>query len=626
MTNTGVLSFVENVINYVLGNPYLLATLILLYIFIFALSVLFSGPKPGKNPFSQRHVRPVGKLVTDQSIRDKVLKQRFKTAKVPENLDAIIIGSGIGGLSAAVLLSRAGKKVLVLEQHDQAGGCCHTFHDKGFEFDTGVHYIGKMHKGATNRIFMDQLTGGAVEYPLMDEDFDIVALGNPAKARRYPIPASREKYQERLIAKFPKEEAAIKKFMKMLKDAEGFALGYVALKMAPKWLAKLLVITGLYKLIFKPYAKYSTLTLRKALDDMTDDDELKAVMCYIWGDYGVLPTKASFGLHSMLMNHYFEGAYYIRGGPTEIVLQMIPVIENYGGRVLVNAPVSEILMSAGRAVGVKLRKGESEVDIFARNIISDAGVSNTFKRLLPKEVATKSCIYPMLQKVGESLSYITLFVGLNGTKEELGIKAHNCWSHTRLDQENAAEEFIAMSLDDAVHSEFPIIFVSFPSAKDPNWHDTNPDKSTCLVITLSPYKWFSQWENERVKNRGDDYERYKQQISHQIWEQTCQLYPQLQDKVEYMDLGTPVSNRYYLGFQQGEMYGLDHAMQRFLPEAATELRAKTDIPGLFLTGQDIMTCGLTGALYGGLFCAGEILHRNLYNDLMALRKEIKKQQ
>lgn len=63
----------------------------------------------------------------------------FQVKLVPEKLDAIVIGSGIGGLTAAGALSKAGKKVLVLEQHDQAGGCCHTFIEKGFEFDIGKY-------------------------------------------------------------------------------------------------------------------------------------------------------------------------------------------------------------------------------------------------------------------------------------------------------------------------------------------------------------------------------------------------------------------------------------------------------------------------------------------------------
>lgn len=61
----------------------------------------------------------------------------FSADKVPAGLDAIVIGSGIGGLAAAVLLAKAGRRVLVLEQHGKLGGCCHTFSEKGFEFDAG---------------------------------------------------------------------------------------------------------------------------------------------------------------------------------------------------------------------------------------------------------------------------------------------------------------------------------------------------------------------------------------------------------------------------------------------------------------------------------------------------------
>uniref|UniRef100_K1Q2K9 Putative all-trans-retinol 13,14-reductase n=1 Tax=Magallana gigas TaxID=29159 RepID=K1Q2K9_MAGGI len=282
--------------------------------------------------------------------------QGFKNHKVPKNLDVVIIGSGIGGLSVGVLLARAGKKVLVLEQHDQAGGCCHTFHDKGFEFDTGIHYIGKMDPSFENRVLMDQLTGGRVEYPLMDEAYDIVRDPMKGKVSKFPFVSNKEKIMENLITRFPKEKEGIEKFFKLLKEARHFFTGCVVLKVIPKWLAKLLVSTGLMNIIFKAYGKFGKLSLKDVLDSVTDDEELKATLAYIFGDYGVVPSKTPFGLHSVILGHYFSGAHYIRGGPSELAFQMIQVIEEKDGRVLVNAPVSEILMSEkGRAVGQSWR-------------------------------------------------------------------------------------------------------------------------------------------------------------------------------------------------------------------------------------------------------------------------------
>eukprot|EP00105_Crassostrea_gigas_P002157 XP_011414586.1 PREDICTED: all-trans-retinol 13,14-reductase-like [Crassostrea gigas] len=230
----------------------------------------------------------------------------------------------------------------------------------------------------------------------------------------------------------------------------------------------------------------------------------------------------------------------------------------------------------------------------------------------------------MINKVGESVSFLTVFVGLNGSKEDLGIQAHNCWHFTRPDLEQLYDEYSALSTEELPNHDVPMMFISFPSAKDPSWHETNPDKSTCLIITWSHYKWFQDWENGRVKHRGEDYESIKTAIGKRMLQQCIKLYPKMEGKVEYFDVGTPLSNKYYLGFQHGEMYGLDHNMARFLPQTSIQLRPKTDIPGLYLTGQDVMSVGLAGGLYGGLLCASALLNRNLYNDLQALQKELKK--
>ncbi|CAC5387415.1 unnamed protein product [Mytilus coruscus] len=603
----GMFNFVE----YLVTNPSILIAIVLLYCFIFGLSILFSGPKPGKNPFSINHVRPVAKLVTDQSQRDKVLKQKFKPYKVPsEKLDAIVIGSGIGGLSTAVLLAKAGKKVLVLEQHDQAGGCCHTFIDKGYEFDTGIHYIGKMYDGHPDRVLTDQLTGGAIEYPLIEEIYDVVRLGDPAKSRAYNINSGREKLQKTLIEYFPKEETAIQKFMQFLKESKNSFTGYFAMKVLPKRVVKLLIATGIYKFMFKSYAKFHGKSLKSLLDELTENEELKAVLSYCWGDYGVVPSKSSQLLHAALFNHYAEGAYYIRGGSSEIPYQIVQRIEALGGKVLVKAPVQKILTDdQGRAMGVLVGKGTNSCELFAKNIISDAGVSNTFLRLLPKEVAVKSSIFPMIKKVGESFSFISMFVGLEGTTEELGLKAQNIWAFTRPDVEELTKEYVNLSVEEAAEAEVPLLF---------------PGKSNLLIITICPYKWFDRWEDEKVKKRGGEYDGLKNAIGRQMLNQVLLMFPQLEDKVVYTDVGSPVSNKYYLGFDKGEMYGLDHTLQRFSPEVSLELRAQTDIPGLFLTGQDISTCGFTGAMFGGMFCAGAVLNRKLHNDLETLVTEIRK--
>lgn len=226
--------------------------------------------------------------MTDPKERDKVLKQSFSMERVPASLDAIVVGSGIGGLTTAALLAKVGKKVLVLEQHDQAGGCCHTYVEKGFEFDVGIHYVGGMVKGTLQHILLDQITESGTEWVKLEDIYDDVIIGVSGSAEKhkvFPIPSGRDKLMESLIQHFPAEEKAIQKYFGILKQIHRSMMYFVLLKVLPQWLVQLLISSSLLRR-FVPALRFFQRSLSDVLNDLTDNQELKAVLAYSFGDYG----------------------------------------------------------------------------------------------------------------------------------------------------------------------------------------------------------------------------------------------------------------------------------------------------------------------------------------------------
>jgi all-trans-retinol 13,14-reductase len=515
-----------------------------------------------------------------------------------ESFDVIVIGSGMGGLCSAALLSRFGKRVLVLERHFVAGGFTHTFKRKGYEWDVGVHYIGEVHRrGSTQRRIFDYITDGELAWSRMPDVYDKMFFGDDV----YEFPSGAKRLKAKLVKYFPKEEHAIEQYFKLVNGARHVARAYFTERALPPLVGRLA-----HRFMGAHFMKYATRTTREVISEITGDVRLLGVLTGQYGDYGLPPAQSSFAMHALLACHYMEGASYPVGGAGAIAEKIAPIIERSGGRILVMAGVKEVIIRRNKAIGVRLDNGD---EISAKVVISNAGVLNTFRNLISPAVATQVGIDVRLQQVKPSASHTCVYVGIRESAQNLNLGRANYWIYPDYDHDLNIQRYLADP-----SSALPVTYISFPSAKDPGWELRHPGRSTIEVLIFTPYDWFAEWATSTWKRRGRQYEEYKAMLSERALKQLCDYVPQVSGRIDHYETSSPLSTRHFSNYDGGAIYGIEHSPQRF---SLRWLRPHTPIRNLYLTGQDIVTGGVAGALYSGVLTASVVLRRNVMKDIVA---------
>lgn len=519
----------------------------------------------------------------------------YKQHDLENEWDAIVIGSGIGGLSTAAILSKSGEKVLVLEQHYTAGGFTHVFKRPGYEWDVGLHYIGEVNRpDSMLRKLFDYVTDGELEWADMGEVYDRICIGDDI----YPFRKGTDNFKAELKEQFsaPEDRRAIDEYVDLVYEVASAAQNFFTEKALPPLLGK---VAGLF--LRRKYMNYARRTTDEVMRELTDNERLIAVLTGQWGDYGLPPAEGSFAVHATVARHYFGGGSYPVGGSGEILETIAPVIQESGGRVVTNARVDRVDVVDGEAVGVTIADGRS---IEAPIVVSDAGFENTWRNLVSSEVAREAGMVEKLEVVEPSASHLCLYIGLQKTAEELDLPKANYWLYPEnVDHEANLERFAR----DPENAPLPVAYISFPSAKDPAWEERYPGTATIEIITVAPYEWFQKWEGTRWKNRGEEYEEFKEMLSGRLLEKLYEVEPQTEGHVDHHELSTPLSTRHFANYQTGEIYGLAHTPERFEQEY---LRPHTPVDNLYMTGQDVATCGVGGALVASMLTVGAVLGKD----------------
>lgn len=522
----------------------------------------------------------------------KSLESTRARVAIPEKVDVAIVGCGLGGLTAAAHLARAGHKVACFDGHYVAGGCATQFsrgpRSARYHFDIGLHYIGDCGPDGEIPRILDAC-GITLEYATLDPDgFDTLIYPD----MRFRIPADVDVYRDRLLEAFPREKKGIDKYVKLVKAVmralrtydrrDGKLTFFTALTMARDALR----LRGL-----------EHKTIGDLLASLTSDKRLRGIMLGQSGDYGVPPSRASAFLHIGMAAHYFRGAFYPKGGGQVIADRLAESIEKAGGTIHLRHAVERILIENGRAVGVRVasRAGEPARDVRARLVLSNADLQRTLLELigpehLPGEWVTRTKTFEM------AAALFMTFLGVKGDIRKRGMSNTNYWQFDDWDLDavyRAADDFIIKGC-----------YITSATLKDPEHalHHAPEGIANVEVMALigGTGPGWGVNDDEADTWTYDDNPRYrelKDRIEGELVQRFDTLFPGIAGDIVFKESATPVTHRRFTGATGGTGYGLAAIPSQFMKKRPGY---RGPIENLYLCGASTRSGhGIVGAMMGG---------------------------
>ena len=453
------------------------------------------------------------------------------------NSNVIIIGSGLGALECAVYLSKEGFHVRVLEQQRQPGGCMQSYRRNGMDYDTGLHYVGGLGEGQVLHKPFSEL--GLLDLPWQHLDpngFDLVTIGNET----FPFVEGYDNFYRVMADRFPSQKAGLRKYINVLRESDHDTTMQYADVNAWQWLNE----------------TFSDPLLIGVLSGTSQKMELNRDTLPL---FTFAHGNASF----------IQSSWRLNAPGNALVSHLVKKIEEYGGEVICNRKVIELIENNGILTTAVCADGERyDADIF----ISDIHPSITISLIKDSRIV-KGIYRRRMGAFDNTTGMFTCSLRLDTTR--FGA------NHNKYLYEKASDVWDRNG-----------ILISF----------AQPDQ----IDILTPMLWeeISKWEDTTIGHRGDDYRAFKADKAQQLISKAETLLPGLRDSVKEIYCSTPLTWRDYNSSPDGSAYGIRKDYSNHL---MTILTPRTPLPNLFLTGQNLMLHGIHGTTMTAYFTCKEII-------------------
>ena len=483
---------------------------------------------------------------------------------------AVIIGSGISGLTAALLLRRRGYKVLVIEQQAQAGGALHQFRRGGIAFDVGFHYTGGLGEGQILRTLW--------RYCGIESDIRAIAFpenaadhlqidGFPEPVRAY---FSYQRFTEELHSLFPGEKDGISQFFRVIRETSDRNPFY---NMSQP-------LTGFLRELAFP----EQVTLGDLIRSCTTNVHLQAALSHPVYLHGVEPDSIGLSMHSSVAHPVYTGMYAVDRGGQAIADAYLCKLKNAGVEVLTNTQVEHILTDNGMVAGIATNR---------ETYPADDVIFTGHPALLPDLVTTNALRKVYCDRLREMTSTTSMFMVFGAVR--------NGRHDPRLQWNNyyALSSGLNVTGTDPTRPE-ECFFVSSSGLRDSDCGE-HADRERSIIL-MRPASWEeSAMYDLGRKKRTPEYHSWKQEESRKLTDSVNRKWDGLLHGFQVINTASPLTFRDELNYVKGSIYGVRHSTDQF------SVGARTRLPGLWLSGQSTLMAGIMGASLSALITVGSMV-------------------